>query len=211
MNCRVSVSGVADPFLDQVCRYHCPIFCILDSSKPSSQNFKRKVWLYDKGDYVGLRREISSFQWDTIHNDDIDIYTQQLTDTINLIAAKYIPNKIVTIRQSSPPWMHNELRKQIRKRKRAYDKAQKTQTPHHWQLYRQIRNKTTTLLRQAKQQQTQKLADKLKNENVSPSDFWKILKQHISTSTRNKGIQILEDTVNFTYGEHGYSELPVIL
>jgi hypothetical protein len=59
MNCRVSVSGVADPFLDQVCRYHCPIFCILDSSKPSSQNFKRKVWLYDKGDYVGLRREIS--------------------------------------------------------------------------------------------------------------------------------------------------------
>jgi hypothetical protein len=98
MNCRVSVSGVADPFLDQVCGYHCPTFCILDSSKPSSQNFKRKVWQYYKGEYVGLRREISSFEWDTIHNDDIDIYTQQLTDTINLIAAKYIPNKIVTIR-----------------------------------------------------------------------------------------------------------------
>jgi hypothetical protein len=53
------------------------------------------------------------------------------------------------------------------------------------------------LLRQANQQQTQKLADKLKNENLSPSDFWKILKQHISTSTKNKGIQILEDIFNF--------------
>jgi hypothetical protein len=54
-----------------------------------------------------------------------------------------------------------------------------------------------TLLRQAKRQQSQKLADKLKNGNILSADIWKILKHQISTSSKIKGIQILEDQKYF--------------
>ena len=37
-----------------------------------------------------------------------------------------IPNKYASIRPSKTPWMHNELHKLMRKRKRAYDKAKRT-------------------------------------------------------------------------------------
>ena len=49
-----------------------------------------------------------------------------------------IPNKIVTIRQNDPPWMHNDIRKHIRLRKRAYDQAKRTNQPHHWNKYKQL-------------------------------------------------------------------------
>ncbi|XP_053398327.1 uncharacterized protein LOC128556710 [Mercenaria mercenaria] len=192
-SCKVALTGVGEPFLDQNTRYHCPIFCCIDLTKPHLRTYKRMIWQFNRGDYNGLRRETACFPWETLQHDNIDTYASNITDTINKITKEHIPNKIVTIRQSSPPWFHNEIRKQIRKRKRAYDKAKKSNNPHHWQTYNQIRNKTTTLLRNAKHNLTVKLADKLKTEGLTPTDFWKTLKQFRLKTTKNTGIQILND------------------
>ena len=61
-----------------------------------------------------------------------------------------IPNKMVTIRPADPPWLHNEIRKKMRIRKRSYDKARHTNNANHWQDYRHIRNEITNLIRQAR-------------------------------------------------------------
>ena len=44
-------SGVGDPFLSQNTRYHCPVFGILNFSKPKRKAFNRRIWIYEQGNY----------------------------------------------------------------------------------------------------------------------------------------------------------------
>ena len=75
----------------------------------------------------------------------IDIYSKNVTDHIFQLSNECIPNKLASIRPCETPWMHNELRKLMRKRKRAYDKAKRTQLQQHWDQYKRLRNDTTKL------------------------------------------------------------------
>ena len=50
---------------------------------------------------------ISNTDWETFRNDDIDIYAGNVTYHILNLTKECIPNKTVKIRQSDPPWMHN--------------------------------------------------------------------------------------------------------
>ena len=47
----VIYSGVRDPFLSQITRFHCPVFGILKFTKPKRKAFTRHVWIYDQGNY----------------------------------------------------------------------------------------------------------------------------------------------------------------
>ena len=50
-------SGVGDPFLCQEIRYHCPVFGILNFSKPKRKSFTRHIWRYDQGNYNLLKEK----------------------------------------------------------------------------------------------------------------------------------------------------------
>ena len=52
------VSGVADPFLDQQVRYHCPIYGIFKFRKPISKSFTRTILSYDQGDFNTMRYNV---------------------------------------------------------------------------------------------------------------------------------------------------------
>ena len=47
----ILLSGVGEPFLEQNIRYHCPVFCVLTFRKPSAPLYKRRVFIYDRGNY----------------------------------------------------------------------------------------------------------------------------------------------------------------
>ena len=81
--------------------------------------------------------------------------------------------------------VHNELRKLMRKRKRAYDKAKRTQLQQHWDKYKRLRNDTTKLLRPSKKTYFDNLANKLtSSHNLSSKDWWKTLKTFITTQDK---------------------------
>lgn len=143
-------SGVGDPFLNLDIRYHCPVFGVFKFSKSHSTVFKRQIWKYQEGNYETLKQKFLNTDWDSLKNSNIDIYATNITDHIKTLSYECIPNKIVNIRQMEPPWMHNELRKLMRKRKRAYDKAKRTNHVQHWTSYKKLRNETTSLLRSSK-------------------------------------------------------------
>ncbi len=92
------------------------------------------------------------------------------------MAADCIPNKLARIRPSDPPWFHNELRNQIRKRKRAHRKAKVTNSPEDWSHYRLLRNQATNSLKNAKTFYYQILSQKLKSGVLSGKDWWKTFK-----------------------------------
>ena len=172
----VTTSGVGDPFLDQNIRYHCPVFGIFKFTKPKFQCYKRHIWQYDRGDYDHMRALASTTNWHSLKDHNVDIYALNLTNKILHIAKECIPNRVVTIRPSDPPWITTTIKRYIRKRKKIFLKAK----PHVWSKFRKIRNKVTSLLRDSKSSFHKNIADKLKSGFISCRDWWPTLKSFIS-------------------------------
>ena len=71
----ILISGVGEPFLDQIVRYHCLVYCILNISKQKTNIFKRHIWLFDQGDYQLLSNELMTTNWEILKDADINKYT----------------------------------------------------------------------------------------------------------------------------------------
>ena len=118
----VILSGVGEPFLQQEVRYHCPVLGILNFSKPKRKSYIRQIWFFDLGNYDLLRNWIALTDWTALESQNIDTFAQNITEHIISLSKAYIPNKSVAIRPSDPPWLTTNIRKHIRRRKRAYKK-----------------------------------------------------------------------------------------
>ena len=178
----VDISGVGEPFLSQDIRYHCPIFCIFKFKRHVVKPFRRKVWLYEQGNYDNFRQQVHDFDWTTAHDDDVNIYAEKFTKKLLNIAEECIPTKNVTIRPRDLPWINNNIRKLMRKRNRLYKKYKKNKTNTLFDNFKQLRNEVTSNLRKAKQEYVKSLANKLKMPNLSTQDYWKTLKSFIKPS-----------------------------
>ena len=131
-------------------------------------------------------------------NNDIDIYASNITDKILELAKKNIPNKTVKIRQSDPTWLTSEIKKMIRKRKRLYNKFKRSKSHSDFEKYKQIRNKTIAEIRKSKQLETDKLAAKLRNNDIGPRDWWKTLKHFIKPEKSTSLPPLYNDDTVFT-------------
>ena len=194
----ILLSGVGEPFLDQNVRYHCPVYFVLNFHKNLAPAFYRHIMLFDRGDYQSLSRDIRETDWESLKSNDIDIYASNITNRISELADKHIPNKKVKIRQSDPSWLTNEAKKIIRKRKRLFKKFKRTKNITDYDNYKHFRNKTTTEIRKLKQQETDKLAAKLCNNDIGPRDWWKTLKQFIKPGQSSSFPPLYKDDIIYT-------------
>ena len=81
------------------------------------------------------------------HRDEnIDTYATNISNSILAIASECIPNKSITVKPSDPPWITSGLKRQIRKRRRAYRKAKATNQSHHWAKFKRLRNEAPEYL-----------------------------------------------------------------
>ena len=178
------LSGVGDPFLNQQLRYHCPIYGIFKFSKTKTRSFTRRIRRYDQGNYDRLREKAAAIDWDALGDNDIDSYAANLHSTITNLASECIPNKIIRIKPSELSWINAKIKQYIRKRKRAYRKARRTNTELHWTQFKILRNKTVSLIRDAKKVFRDKIASKLTSGELSAKDWWTVLKTFISPKSK---------------------------
>ncbi len=112
-------SFVADPFIPDLVRFHCPIVTVMTFSKPKISAYKRRIWIYDRADYIKYRNILNTVNWNEILlSNELDNNSKKITDIILDAASKSIPNKMATIRPNDIPWFNTNLRKLIRKRNR---------------------------------------------------------------------------------------------
>ena len=187
----IKMSGTGDPCLEQATRYHCPIFCFLNLKSIKHPVFKRNIWLFDKGNYQLLREHVSNINWEHIKDNNINTYTNNVSNKILNISKSCIPNKEITIRPSDPPWITSHVKRLIRTRRRAYRKAQKTNTHVNWARFRNLRNQATTEIRAAKQSHMTKLTQNLTITNSR--SWWTCLKSFIKSSSNSSSIPPLQD------------------
>ena len=106
---------------------------------PPIKKPRRKVYLYQIGDYESMRKDTLEFAKEKYFNGHSD---NLLTSFIQDSADKHIPSK--TIRSvSSIPWITPEIRRKIRRRNKTHAKAKKTGSS-------KLRSKFETLRREIK-------------------------------------------------------------
>ena len=187
-------SGVGDPFLNQNIRYHCPVFGILKFTKPKTKTFTRHIYSYNNGNCDLMREKASVFDWNTLRDDDIDVYASNIESKIISLSRECIPNKNIKVRPFEPPWLTTFLKRKIRKRKRAYKKAKRTYSGNHWSKFRELRNEVNDLVRSSKKQYFDGMAEKLQSKSLSPKDWWSTLKSFIKP-TFSSNIPLLKPMV----------------
>ena len=116
-------SGVADAFLNQDLRYHCPIYGIFKFSKPKVTSFTRRIWYYDRCDFNVLRNKVNTVDWNSLQDNNIDTIANNIHSTVMSLATECIPNKYVRVRPIEPAWINLKIKRYIRKRKRAYKRV----------------------------------------------------------------------------------------
>lgn len=194
----VLLSGVGEPLLEQNIRYHCPIFSVLNFVKNTTPTYERHIYLYDKGDYKTLSRELTETDWNSIKSNDIDIYAANITEKIIDLVNKHVPNKNIKVRNSDPPWLTNNIKRLMRKRKRLYDKYKKSNNINDFNNYKHLRNQVTREVRKSKKFETDKLSEKLENPNIGAKDWWKTLKQFIKPEQNSTIPPLHKDGVIYT-------------
>ena len=156
---------------------------ILNSSKPKRKSYLRQIWSYDQGDYNLLRQKASFTDWDTLYDPDVNIHAQHITNHIMSLTNECIPNRMTRIRQREPQWLTASIKLYIRKRKRTYRKAKRTNLPNDWKNFEILRNKVINMIRESKQNCNEIIVNNFKFNTISSRDWWTTLKTVIAPNT----------------------------
>ena len=109
----------------------------------------------------------------------MNIYAENFTSKLLELCQATIPNKMITIRSSDPPWINGHIRKSIRRRRRAHKRAKRLNTAENWRTFRKLRNDVIFAIRESKRDLKNRLAEKLKSVNISGKDWWRTFKSLI--------------------------------
>ena len=150
----ILTSGVLDSFIPERIRYHCPVIVLLKFLRPANKSFKRKIWNYKLANFDRYRELLheSNLEEKVNQFNDLDENVKCISEAIISAADKFIPNKIVTIRPEELPWITRQIKRLIRKRKRAYikKKIKNTSNVFFLEKYKTIRNNIVSRIRNSK-------------------------------------------------------------
>ena len=114
-------SGV-HPSLHEQCQ-HQIVYGKLSVSNIALPPYTRKIWHYDKADFVAIRKSIEMFAWPeqldnmTCPNEQAEV----LNEVFLNIYSNFIPNKVTTIRPRQASWITQTIKNFLRKKNRAYN------------------------------------------------------------------------------------------
>ena len=183
-------SVYAHGVLEPICSDHKPVYACLNFTHKYNSAILRTMWDFKNADFDLFRNILSNTNWDFIDvSNDINHITDVFTEKFMKAAKIAIPNKQCYVRGKDKPWMHNEIRKQIRKRRRIHRLAKRMNTPEQWHIHRIQRNKVTSLIRKSKEQYYNKLAGNLNSDHTkSTKSWWNLCKFLYTGKTNNHGI-----------------------
>ena len=184
--------GTIEPF----CSDHHAIYFSTNFLTTKQHCYQRKIWQYDNANFNEYRQKLNLCDWD-MNNLSIEDQVKKISTNITHAANQSIPNKVVTIRPRDLPWIHNEIRKEIRKRNKIHQLAKRTNTPENWKLFREARNHVTLLIRKAKLNYFNKLATNLHQGNLTAKQWWKVAKQFLRQNSETNISLLIENNKQY--------------
>ena len=132
---------------------------------------------------------INDTNWNTLINNaiDIDQAEENFTSTLLKHVKQCIPEKTIIIRPKDKPWFDSALRKTIRQRNRARQKAHKTKNMLDLDKFKKLRNKVNNMKKIAMANYYNNIETSLINASAKNSKlYWKLLKDIFKTKTKTE-------------------------
>ncbi len=91
--------------------HHQIVYGKLSVSNIKLPPYKRKIWYYDRADFVSIKKSIEIFSWQqhlnslTALNEQVELLNEVLLN----IYSNFIPNKVKTIRPQQAPWITDKV------------------------------------------------------------------------------------------------------
>ena len=152
---------------------------------------KRKIYLYNKGDFDSFWIDLAEFKQDFFETDpavrDHEENWKSLKEALINAKEKHIPSKWSRPKQGLP-WVDGKIRKLIRRRDRLHKKAKKSNCPLKWEQFREARKAVKKELKKQHNNYVKNMVDNLKE---NPQAMWKYIK---SKRLENVGIPTLKQS-----------------
>ena len=136
---------------------------------------RKKVRVFKRCNVEALLDDLRSASWET-SSTDIDTCWNHWKATFLDILDRHAPMVNCRIRRNPLPWIDADIRKQMRKRNQLQSQASRTDSEEAWCSYRNLRNKVTGSLRQAKRAYFESIASK---SHKSSRGVWKELNKRL--------------------------------
>ena len=143
---------------------------------PPIKKPRRKVYLYQKGDYESMRKDTLEFAKEKYFNGHSDTRSVQenfdlLTSFIQDSADKHIPSK-TSRTVSSIPWITPEIRRKIRRKNKTHAKAKKTGSSELQSKFETLRREIKADVRKQHDLYVNNLVGDVK---ANPRDFYRYI------------------------------------
>ena len=157
--CRISHAGVIHHSLSD----HFLVYCIIKSGIPKGpprlidyRSFKK----FNQADFIA---DLEKVPWSIIETfEDIDDTIFTWNRLFLEVANEHAPAKRLKIKGNSCPWMNKDILCSMQKRDFHHRKAVKSNSPHHWPRFREMRKKVNRDVNEAKSTYFTQLIEKTK-------------------------------------------------
>ena len=193
---KVRTSGVMQCSISD----HSLIYLIRRSKKqrgPSKIIHFRNFKSYSSDNF---QSDLQSVSWDDVNTSlTVDDAYKSFITTLKKVSDRHAPLTTRRVRAATLPWLTSDIRDMMRTRDYHHKRAQKTKDPLDWSVYRDLRNKTTKLIRDSKRDYYSDVIDTNKKDS---GKLWKTLKSAISNTKKSKGVGSLDTINGLTFEPH---------
>ena len=169
-------SGV-HPSLHKQC-HHQIVYGKLSVSNIALPPYTRKIWHYDKADFIAIRKSIEMFAWHE-HLDNMTCpneLVKLLNEVLLNIYSNFIPNKVKTIRPRQAPWITQAIKNFLRKKNRAYKSFVRNGRPDDkLEGIQNMISEGARLIEEAKRNYFLKAGKTLANPGTSSKTYWTLI------------------------------------
>ena len=88
---------------------HAVLMVRLNLVLPESSSHRRKVWMFSKADWDGLKGDLSHSDWSFLDAGDTSEVADRMTRLVLSFAESRIPRKTITCQKKSHPWLNDRV------------------------------------------------------------------------------------------------------
>ena len=163
------------------------------------QPYEREVWHFKKAKRGHIKRAINGFPWERsltnlVINDKVCLFNK----TIKSKLSNFIPHETISFDDRDPPWINNQVKYLINKKKKKKRKKKKksaiyknylknNKSNQSFDTFHSFQSQLSSLIASLKNKSYSKVAKLLLDPSTSPKTYWSILK----TFLNNKNIPVI--------------------
>ncbi len=165
------------PTLHEQC-HHQIVYGKLSVSNIKLPPYKRKIWYYDRADFISIKKSIEMFPWQqhlnnlTSPNEQVELLNEVLLN----IYSNFIPNKVKTIRPHQAPWITDKVKNFLRNKNRAYRNFIRSGQPSDkLERMQKMISEGSKLIEDAKHSYFRRVGNTLADPGTSGKKYWSLI------------------------------------